>query len=219
MAQELDKDYWESHWQQAHQRQEVSAPVANPYLEQEVKSLTPGSALDAGCGEGGEAIWLAAQGWQVTAADISAKALSRAAEHARRCGAPAERIRWVDADLGAWEPDGPFDLVITNYAHPAIPQLEFYERLSRWVAPGGTLLIVGHLDRPGGTRSGRRHAHHTQDHGPPREAKVTATSVTARLDAARWDIVTAEERSRTLADRAGQAVKLHDVVVRAARRP
>ena len=209
MAQAFDKDYWESHWRQANEHASDREIDANPYLAREIASLTPGTALDAGCGEGAEAIWLASEGWQVTAADISTEALSRASERATQGCAAGERIQWVEADLSVWEPDTQFDLVTTHYAHPAMPQLGFYERISGWVAPGGTLLIVGHL-----------HTSETPDHGrhPPEEACVTTASITAGLDTTRWDIVTAAETRRTITDRAGRTIQLDDVIVRATRR-
>ena len=72
-------------------------------------------------------------------------------------------MTWVEADLTSWEPERRFDLVTTHYAHPAMPQLAFDERISEWVAPGGTLLIIGHLHDPASTG----HGHH-----PPAEATV-----------------------------------------------
>ena len=77
----FDKDYWDQHWE--HDRPQAAAtPPANPYLIRETSDLVPGTALDAGCGEGAEAIWLASRGWHVTAADIAAEALARAASRA-----------------------------------------------------------------------------------------------------------------------------------------
>ncbi len=208
MAQQFDQGYWQSHWQQADGRG-AGTIAPNPHLVRETRDLVRGTALDAGCGEGAEAAWLATEGWRVTAADISAEALARAAERATASGVPSERLCWVEADLGVWEPGERFDLVTTHYAHPAMPQLAFYERIADWVAPGGTLLIVGHLQTAGTAG---------HDHGHPAEASVTATDITARLDAARWDVVTAEEPTRTLLDRSGRTTELHDVVVRATRR-
>jgi SAM-dependent methyltransferase len=179
----------------------------NPYLARETSGLAPGTALDAGCGAGAEAIWLASRGWHVTAADISSEALARAAERAATSGG-AEHLRWVEADLSVWTPDAQFDLVMTHYAHPAMPQLEFYVRIAGWVAPGGTLVVVGHLHTPG---SG--HGHH-----PPAEASATSAAITARMDGMEWEIVTADEHLRTLTGHGGRAVPLHDVVVRATRR-
>ncbi|SOE00953.1 class I SAM-dependent methyltransferase [Blastococcus haudaquaticus] len=209
MTHAFDQDYWEQHWH----RDEAGAMSGNPpspYLAREVGDLVPGTALDAGCGAGAEAIWLATHGWEVTAADISGEALARAAERAAASGT-AERVRWVEADLGVWEPGERFDLVTTHYAHPAMPQLDFYDRIAGWVAPGGTLLIVGHLHGHGA--GGHEHGDH-----PPAEASVTAAAVTARLDRAEWDVATAEEAQRTLTGPGSREVTLHDVVVRAVRR-
>jgi hypothetical protein len=94
-----------------------------------------------------------------------------------------------------------------------MPQLEFYDRIAGWVAPGGTLLIVGHLHTHGSAT--HRHGH---DDGPPAEASVTAAAVTVRLDGGAWDVVTAEEAERTLTAPDGREVTLQDVVVRATRR-
>jgi 2-polyprenyl-3-methyl-5-hydroxy-6-metoxy-1,4-benzoquinol methylase len=135
MTHGFDRDYWEAHWQQASAAAPGKEIVANPYLARELRGVAPGTALDAGCGEGAEAIWLAVEGWQVTAADISAEALARAFGRAARGGAPLDRLEWVEADLTVWEPGRQFDLVTTNYAHPSRPQLEFYERIAGWVAP------------------------------------------------------------------------------------
>lgn len=210
MGHEFDRDYWDHHWQQARAASGTGREAApNPHLVDEIRDLTPGTALEAGCGEGAEAIWLAGTGWQVTAADIADEPLARAAERAAARGL-GDRVRWVRADLSSWEPGGTFDLVTTHYAHPAMPQLAFYDRLSSWVAPGGSLLIVGHL-----------HADHGDhpDHQPAAEASVTAVGVRARLDPDTWDVVTADERTRTLEAADGGKVTLRDVVVRAVRRP
>ena len=203
----FDKAYWESHWQRARGREAGHDIAPNPYLALETGSLVPGTALDAGCGEGAEAIWLAAAGWQVTAVDISSEALARARERAAGSHAPG-RVDWVEADLAAWEPDRRFDLATTHYAHPAMPQLAFYERISDWVAPGGTLLIVGHLHASAPDR-----VEHEHQHGhPPEEASVTAASIVATLDPAEWEVVTAGEHARTLGDRARRAGTVQAVV-------
>lgn len=191
---DFDKSYWERHWAD---HASMGIAPAHPYLAAEVGDLPPGTALDAGCGAGAEAIWLATAGWQVTAVDISAAALARGS--ARASGTTG--IAWVEADLSAWTPPASYDLVTTHYAHPAIPQLDFYERVAGWVAPGGTLLVVGHLHT--------HHGHH------PDEATATAAGITARLDAERWEVVTAVETERSMP---GREEPLHDVVVRARRR-
>ncbi|MEU8197253.1 class I SAM-dependent methyltransferase [Microbispora amethystogenes] len=218
----FDKDYWERHWRQERDGGpgSMGGNPPNPHLAREIGGLMPGTALDAGCGGGAEAIWLASHGWEVTAADISSEALARAADRAAASGA-GERVRWVEADLGVWSPDTRFDLVMTHYAHPAMPQLEFYDRIAGWVAPGGTLLIVGHLHAtgPGGHgEHGQHREHGGHGHHPPPEASVTSAAVVARLDDSEWEIVTAEEQVRTLSGHGGREAPLHDVVVRAVRR-
>jgi 2-polyprenyl-3-methyl-5-hydroxy-6-metoxy-1,4-benzoquinol methylase len=204
---QFDKDYWDRHWHEGHHggpaTMATSAP--NPYLAREIGGLPPGTALDAGCGAGAEAIWLASHGWQVTAADIAPEALALAAGRVPD-GDVSERLRWVAADLTVWLPGRQFDLVTTHYAHPAMPQLAFYERIATWVAPAGTLLIVGHLH----TSQAVGHGHH-----PAAEASITLADITAGLDPAQWEIATAEENHR----RVKASALLHDVVVRATRRP
>ncbi|WP_149359330.1 class I SAM-dependent methyltransferase [Lolliginicoccus suaedae] len=210
----FDKDYWDQHWQGAREGAGAAIPPSppNPHLVREIDDLEPGMALDAGCGAGAEALWLAARGWQVTGVDIAAGALSRAARRAAAMGSP-DRVEWVTADLSAWEPPTAYDLVTTHYAHPAMPQLEFYDRISSWVAPGGTLLIVGH-----GHHAPGHHDHGHDDDGPPAAASITAADITARLDLATWEVATAEELQRTVAGHGGGTVTLDDVVVRAIRR-
>lgn len=211
MTHEFDKGFWERHWEKGHPGDpgSMAGNPPNPYLIRETSGLTPGNALDAGCGSGAEAIWLASHGWRVTAADISSQALARAAER-EAAGGARKCVQWVEADLSDWNPGTQFDLVMTHYAHPAMPQLEFYDRIAGWVAPGGTLLIVGHLHKPDSTGQG---------HHPPAEAASTAATITERLNPAEWEIVTAEEELRELGGHGGQAAPLHDVVVRATRRP
>ncbi|MFY1615909.1 class I SAM-dependent methyltransferase [Micromonospora sp. WMMD736] len=206
MTHSFDKSYWQQHWQHTHggRAGSMAGNPPNPHLARETAGLVPGTALDAGCGAGAEAIWLASHGWQVTAVDIAAEALARAAERATAHG-QAPSIRWVEADLTTWEPDLRFNLVTTHYAHPAMPQLAFYQRIRDWVTPGGTLLIVGH-----------RHTGHAHHH--PAEATVTLADITAGLDAADWEIVTAQERQRPAPGPGSHTVPLHDVVVRATRR-
>ncbi len=238
MTQDFDRDYWDAHWQAS--LADGSATV-HPYLAAETASLVASTALEAGCGEGLEALWLAEHGWTVTAVDISAEALARAA--ARSIDAPcSDRVTWVRADLGTWEPSAAFDLVSTHYAHDAGPQLDLYERLAAWVAPGGTLLLVGHrahdpeqqdpsgaAPRHEGGRSSTDHRHdpvepahhhdHDHDHRErrPTSAGVTAQQVRERFEHLGWSVVTAAEPVRTLEVDGARQVALHDVVVRAVR--
>lgn len=209
MPHSFDKDYWERHWDDAPDAasadREPGAP--NPHLTRETSGLTPGAALDAGCGTGAEAVWLAGHGWQVTGADISATALAEASARATKASL-GDRVTWVEADLTTWQPGRLFDLVTTSYAHPTIPQTQFYRRLSEWVAPGGTLLIIAHLDDPASTEYGD---------SPPAKATTSIPEITGILDPALWRIDTAEEHRDTVAPHGGHSHHRQDVAVRASR--
>jgi SAM-dependent methyltransferase len=115
----------------------------NGRLVAEVADLTPGRALDVGCGEGADAIWLARRGWTVTAIDISDVAVCRAREAAERAGAEVE---WVCGDaLLTPFPASSFDLVSMHY--PALPKAAgeaAVRSLLDTVRPRGLLLAVYH---------------------------------------------------------------------------
>jgi len=115
----------------------------NGRLVVEVTGLTPGRVLDVGCGEGGDAIWLARSGWTVTAIDISEVALGRAREAAELASASVE---WICGDvLQMAFPAGSFDLVSMQY--PALPKAAgeaAVRGLLDAVRPGGLLLAVYH---------------------------------------------------------------------------
>jgi SAM-dependent methyltransferase len=226
MEHTFDHEYWDGIWQ-GDRAPSMEAGQPNPHLVDEVDRLAPGTALDAGCGAGAEAIWLAGRGWQVTAVDIASAALDRAAERAAASDVASDvggQVHWVRADLATWEPGVRYDLVTTHYAHPAMPQLDFYDRIADWVATDGTLLIVGHLHS---ATAGEPHAHsaahsqahdHAGDDGPPASASATAAGITARLDPSVWKIATASEAHRSVSGRNGRETTIHDVVVRAVRR-
>ncbi|GAA3959059.1 class I SAM-dependent methyltransferase [Gordonia caeni] len=211
---EMSGDYWEQRWAGA---DHPEAAAEHPYLQRELAGLTPGTAVDAGCGAGSEAIWLAAHGWTTTGADVSASALRLAADRADQAGVTVD---WVHADLTDWAPAEPVDLVTTFYAHPEGDQLAFYRRLSDWVAPGGTLLVVGHLHHDGAHSEGDHSDgdHSEGDHpGPPEQTKVTADWISEVLPAGRWRIESATGESRSVVDPQGKTQRLHDAVVRATR--
>jgi SAM-dependent methyltransferase len=115
----------------------------NGRLVAEVAALTPGRALDVGCGEGADAIWLAQRGWTVTAIDISEVAICRAREASHPAGASVE---WICGDtLQTPFPARSFDLVSLQY--PALPKAAgetAVRRLLDTVRPDGLLLAVYH---------------------------------------------------------------------------
>lgn len=198
----FDKKYWEEHWASATSPKDGIMPV-NPYLADEAKQLTAGTAFDAGCGIGTEALWLAESGWQVTGADISAAALATAARRAEEAE-QSHRIEWVETDVSRWEPNRTWDLVTTHYAHPDTGQLAFYRRLGSWVDTNGTLLIVGH----------HHGTHH--EHDRPEEATVSLDAITELFPVPDWRIEASYEHTRTI-DTGHRSTQLHDVVVRVQR--
>lgn len=182
----------------------------NPNLVAEATGLSPGRALDAGCGEGADAIWLAERGWEVIAVDLSSVALERAAVHAATLGDDlARRISWQHADLLRWAPPAAsFDLVSAQFLHlPADQRDELLRRLAAAVAPGGTLLVVGH-DWSDTTTGVPR---------PSLPDRYFRSSDVAALLPAGWQIVVDESRAREVLDADGATVTVHDVVVRAER--
>ncbi len=135
--------FWEDHYRR---RGRVWSGRPNPVLVDIVGSLRPGTALDLGCGEGGDAIWLARQGWRVTAVDVSVTALDRAAADAATSGV-ANRIDFRQHDLLALTfPSGAFDLVSAQYLHSPIefPRVHVLQEAASAVTPAGLLLIVDH---------------------------------------------------------------------------
>jgi SAM-dependent methyltransferase len=137
-------------------RPQIWSGKPNPQLVREAGGLRPGRALDLGCGEGADAIWLSQQGWTVTAVDVSAVALERAATHektaldrasvhAEGAGAIPSRIQWEQGDLDEWQPAETYDLVSAQFLHgPSLAWPVPLRTAAAAVKPGGTLLIVGH---------------------------------------------------------------------------
>jgi SAM-dependent methyltransferase len=139
-------EFWETRYQGSDR---VWSGRPNPLLVREVSDLDPGTALDLGCGEGADAVWLASRGWRVTGVDISRTALERAAGHAADAGV-GDRVGWERHELGVTFPEGSFDLVNAQYLQSPVPldEIEVLRRAAAAVAPGGTLLIVLHAGWP-----------------------------------------------------------------------
>lgn len=188
-----DQDHWERLWSRTvEEHADVLAHrPPNAHFLSTVADLQPGRALDAGCGHGAETLWLAAHGWEVTAVDFSATALAHARSVAARLGQPvAQRIDWVEGDLGSWAPaSGRFDLVLCLYVHVAGSVQEMVERLASGVAPGGTLLLVGHppIDPLTGALT-----------AAAGQVQVSVEAAKAQLDPRYWEFIVAEERQRTV---------------------
>ena len=187
-------------------RQQLWSGRPNGALVAEVADLPPGRALDVGCGEGADAVWLARRGWDVTGLDVSGLALERAAEHARDAGLA---VRWVHAGLvEAALPAGSFDLVSAQY--PALlrtPDSAAERALLAAVAPGGVLLLVHHAGM-------ETQPVHDGDFDPA--DYVWPSMVAARLDDD-WEVELHEVRPRIAPDGGAGAHHADDLVLRARR--
>jgi SAM-dependent methyltransferase len=158
---EAEAREWDEFYSGGGEGAPVWSGLPNGALVAEVVDLVPGSALDVGCGEGGDAIWLAQRGWQVTAIDPSQLALDRAAAAARRAEV---EVGWICGGLpGVPAGTETYDLVLAQYPVIRLSEAAIATLLAA-VAPGGTLLFVHHdLDAPGpGARaSGAGHGDRT----------------------------------------------------------
>ncbi|GAA4093042.1 class I SAM-dependent methyltransferase [Nocardioides kongjuensis] len=187
----------------------------NQRLVEQVADLTPGTALDVACGEGGDAVWLAKQGWRVTAVDVSEVALGKLAAHAEDEGV-GDRIKvgFYDA-LADPRPAGrhTFDLVTVSFLHVPLPDFPaIYRGIARAVAPGGRLLVTAH--HPDDVTTGARH-----DHGPGlmfEPDRVLTTLGADRPDGA-WEVEVADTPVREQATPEGPLL-VRDTVVRLRRR-
>jgi SAM-dependent methyltransferase len=204
----FDEAAWEERYRSA---PAVWSGNPNPQLVAEASDLSPGMALDVGSGEGADTIWLAARGWRVTAVDFSTTALERAAAQAEAHGPEvAARIEWRHADVRSWAPDpGSFDLVSAQYMHlPSTDRRPLFARLAAGVAPGGTLLLVGHDVSDLDTEAHRVHEP---------DMFFTAEEVGASLAPGEWDVLVVDARPRPDHSHEGKGITVHDAVVRARR--
>jgi SAM-dependent methyltransferase len=199
------EEYWETFYRD---RDLVWTGKPNELLVREVAHLTPGTALDLGCGEGGDALWLAAQGWLVTAVDVSTTALARGAARATDAGVAA-RIDWQRHDLARSFPTGSFDLVSAQFLHSSVAvegeREGILARAAEAVAPGGVLLVIGHAEWPTWLRDNP-----PVDYRFPTNADVLATLDPDR----RWVVEVDEAVERELTGPEGQHGTRADYVLR-----
>jgi SAM-dependent methyltransferase len=202
MSKSEAQQVWEEHYAE---RDRVWSGRVNVRLVEVAESLPPGRALDLGCGEGGDAMWLAERGWQVTAVDISQTALDRAAADALARNL-LERIDFQRHDLPDTFPEGAFDLVSAQFLHSMV-ELD-RPRLLRMgadaVRSGGILLIVDHGGPP--PWASKLHHHHEF---PSTDEVVESLN----LDAGQWERVRVEAAEREATGPNGEVGTLVDNVI------
>ncbi|HEU0256535.1 MAG TPA: class I SAM-dependent methyltransferase [Microbacteriaceae bacterium] len=221
----------EADWDHRYSGDPLWSGNPNGALVAEAGEIAPGSALDVGAGEGGDALWLAEHGWRVTASDISRRALERVEAEAQRRGL-CVACHHADANAPGAFPHEAFDLVCASYASiPRTPDDRAVHGIVGSVAPGGTLLVIGHDLRPAEEHAdtatpcvaghpdltaGLEHAGHGTSFDPEAYVRVDdfAAALAGRAD---WVVEVHEARPRP----AGAASASHhtsDLVFRARRR-
>lgn len=209
MPEQFDQAFWDERYR-SHDALWSGEP--NPHLVSETDGLTPGAALDVAAVRAlTQSGWPNANGGSLRST-CPPTALQRAAAHARRLGGDvAERIDWVHSDLMNWDP-GPvrYQLVSAQYLHlQSEPRQALVDHLGVAVAPGGTLLIVGH--HPSDLET-------TMPRPPEPDLFFTGDDIAAELNSEEWVIVTNAAEPRTATDPESRTVTIHDAVLRARRR-
>jgi len=200
-------------WESRYAKKSLWSGSVNQTLVGALEKLTPGTALDVGAGEGADALWLAERGFHVTALDASPSALMRAeAERVRRVRADgqAREVRWVASDILTDDfPATPreYDLVVAHFLH--LPKLEraiIWRKLVAAVAPGGSLLIVGHSPQDLSTGVQR----------PLRDLMFSAEELRKAVPSS-WKKVQVSETIRTHSGTGDPSLTLRDIVLFATR--
>ncbi len=188
----------------------------NQFIEAECADLPPGRAVDLACGEGRNAIWLAARGWEVTAVDFSQVALDKGRTLASQVDVEID-VDWVCGDATEWTGDG-FDLAVVAYFQvPAAERRTAARNVVTSLRPGGTLVWVAHDS-----------TNLTEGTGGPQDPAVlmTAEDVVADLEGIAVEVIRAERVARVVPgsgtsgthQHAGEADRLaYDCLVRLVR--
>lgn len=184
-------------WDEVHAARPPEDPQPNARLVETVSGLPPGDALDLGCGNGGDARWLAGRGWTVTATDISAVAVNRLA---------GPRITAVRHDLRVSFPAGEFDLVTAHYLQTPfeLDRTTVLRTAAHALRPGGRLLVVDHGS------SAPWSWNQDPDARFPAPAEIAADLA---LDPAGWTVERADSPTRIATGPDGQTAEVVDHVL------
>lgn len=208
MTTQSPAEYWENRYRE---KGKSWSGNVNPALEREVTGIPAGTALDLGCGEGGDALWLARHGWSVTAVDIAPSALAiGAAEQG-----PNDDITWVAADLAEWKAPTSYDLVSACFLHSTVelPREEILRRAGTAVAPGGLFVIVGHAGLPHWvTVDDAAHAH-AESLPAPADVLASLFAPDSPLSEPEWTVITSALIERTATAPDGSTGPITDSVV------
>lgn len=133
-----EREFWDEIWSGTDDIGSGSDELLAAYVE----SLTPGRALELGCGSGRNAVWLAQKGWQVTAVDFSTAAVAKVKQLSQQAGVT---VHAETADAASYRPNGHFDLITSFYIQlPTSERRRMLATASDALAPGGSLLFVSH---------------------------------------------------------------------------
>ena len=200
-----EREAWNERYSE---RVRVWSGAPNVELTRQIADLTPGRALDLGCGEGADAVWLARQGWKVTAVDVSDVALARAAGHAADAGL-SEAIEFRHGNLLDDFPPGEFDLVSAQFLYPQddTARAGLLRRAVQAVGPGGVALVESHSGLPEWERAeqdsddaGHGHGHGGHGghggHAGMKFAKPAEILASLQLPDGEWDVLVCEEHER-----------------------
>ncbi|WHT16277.1 class I SAM-dependent methyltransferase [Crossiella sp. CA-258035] len=186
-------------------RPTAADPRPNSTLVDLTSDLPPGAALDLGCGSGGDSLWLARRGWQVTAVDISAVATQRLADRAQSLGL-GERLTAQSHDLRESFPSGRFDLISAHYLHTPfdLDRASVLRTAAHALHPGGRLLVVDHGSTAPWSWDQDPDAHFPS---PPEVAAELD------LDPAEWAVARAESPRRIATGPGGRTAEVTDHVL------
>ena len=193
-------EYWEQRYSGS---ERVWSGKVNATMASVVAELSPGTAIDLGCGEGGDVLWLAEQGWQVHGLDISTTAVGRARAEAAARG--LEGATFSATDLSTWRPEpGTVDLVTASFfqSEVALDRVEILRRAATAVRPGGHLVTISHAAPPSWA-----------DHHPARMIDVHAEAEQLAQPEEDWVVEVAEEQPREATGPDGHAGEHLDAVL------
>ncbi|MEA1062668.1 class I SAM-dependent methyltransferase [Erwinia sp. HR93] len=192
--------FWEDHYQ-------AMSPLTNgipgKILVRFTEHLSPGKALELGCGRGDDAVWLAKKGWQVTALDLSSRALEYARANASRAGVDGN-IAFTQHDLTQSFPQGQYDLIVASFLESPLTfdRFTIFRAAFDRIAPGGMLLITSHAKPPCWGKHADR---------PFLSAKEAFSQLEPVPEG--WEIVFCDDVSRVMKGPQGQESDVSDSVI------